>query len=191
MNERTFKPSDAYMLEDPDRLNWLPPMDVIGKLGLTPDTEIADIGAGTGYFAIPMARQAGRVFAVDLQADMLDLLAAKLVRDESIDNIDLFQGTATATTLGDQCCDRVFLANVWHELDDQDAVLAEARRILRPGGQIAILDWRPDGVWPPGPPTDHRIPAERVQSKLTAAGWNVNAVAHIGRYHYLLIAGSS
>lgn len=188
MNERTFKASEAQKLEDPDRLNWLPPAEVVATLSLAPDAEVADIGAGTGYFAIPLSRASARVYAVDLQPEMLDLLAAKLVRDESISNVELVHGTALATSLADQCCDLVFLANVWHELDDYGAVLAEARRILRPEGRIAILDWRPDVDRPPGPPIDHRVPAAKVLAGLGEAGWTEATVSNVGPHHYLVIA---
>jgi ubiquinone/menaquinone biosynthesis C-methylase UbiE len=189
MNERTFKASDAQRLEDPARRESLPPDEVIERLALTPETVVADIGAGTGYFAIPMALKSRQVFAVDLQREMLELLRVKMNRVPQIGNIEPVHGSALATNLAAASCDLAFFANVWHELDSLDAVLAEALRIVRHGGRIAILDWRPDVDRPPGPPIDHRIPAEQVQKALSAAGLTVDPVFQAGCYHYLVVAG--
>lgn len=191
MNERTFKSSDAHKLEDPERLNWLPPADVIGNIPLTPETVIADIGAGTGYFAIPLAHRVRSLFAVDLQPEMLELLGAKLHANRPIHNIELVLGSARATNLSAACCDLVFYANVWHELDDLDAVLKETRRVLRAGGRLVILDWRPDVDRPPGPPLDHRVPPERLRAMLEVHGWVVGPASWVGCYHYLVIADSA
>ncbi len=190
MNERTFKPGEAHKLEDPERLKWLPPGEVIEKLNVKPGTRIADIGAGTGYFAIPLALAAGasgRVYAVDLQREMLDLLRAKLKSAKVPRNIELRQGSAVSTSLAPDCCDLVFIANVWHELDAHEDVLAEAARVLSPGGAVAILDWRTDVGRPPGPPLEHRIDAAAVRETLTRNGWTVTACEHVGQYSYLLI----
>lgn len=87
---------------------------------------VADVGAGTGYFSLPFARAIapeGRLFAVDFQAEMLELLRGKLRADNAPGNIELRQGTASATGLPDASCDLVFLANIWHELDDHASVL--------------------------------------------------------------------
>lgn len=188
MNERTFKASDAQKLEDPARLEWLPPADVIGKLDLTPGMVVADIGAGTGYFSIPIAARVNRVFSVDLQTEMLGLLRGKLASTGLAANIELVHGSAVATNLAAASCDLAFFANVWHELDDLDMVLAEARRILRAGGRLAIVDWSPDRDHPPGPPVHHRIAPEQVRSVLEAAGWTVAPASPTGRYHYMVIA---
>ncbi len=81
MNERTFRASEAHKLEDPDRQKWLPVQDVLAALDLRPGMCMADIGAGTGYFTLPAARAVGpqgRVFAVDLQPEMLAKLRGNL-----------------------------------------------------------------------------------------------------------------
>jgi ubiquinone/menaquinone biosynthesis C-methylase UbiE len=152
LNQRTFRPSQAHKLEDPDRLRWLPPADVIGLLALQPGMTVADIGAGTGYFSIPFAREvgnAGRIFAVDLQPEMLEILGRKLTAADAPANVELIAGSAAQTNLPDRTSDLVFLANVWHELDEHAAVLHESARIRGGAGRIAILDWRADVEQPP------------------------------------------
>jgi ubiquinone/menaquinone biosynthesis C-methylase UbiE len=191
MSEKTFSPSNIHKLEDPARLTWLPPQDVVQLLNLTNGASIADIGAGSGYFAVPFARAIepdGRLFAVDLQPEMLDFLRAKLRDAASPRNLELIAGEATATNLKDASCDLVFLGNVWHELDDHARVLREMVRILRPSGRVAILDWRSDVPQPPGPPPDHRISREETVSTLDALGWAVSASSPVGQFSYLIVA---
>jgi ubiquinone/menaquinone biosynthesis C-methylase UbiE len=191
MNDRTFEAKHAYKLEDPARLTWLPPSEVVTALHLRPGLIVADIGAGTGYFALPLAHEvgsAGNVIAVDLQQEMLELLRVKFHLEGSPKNIELVRGDAAATTLRGHSVDLVFLANVWHELDDHTAVLAEARRILRPSGRIAILDWRPDVVQPPGPPLEHRLAPDAVVAAVKREGWTLLTTANVGAYSYLVQA---
>jgi len=191
MNDRTFRAADAHRLDDPDRLAWLPPGEVIAHLGRLEGLNIADIGAGTGFFALPFAREAGKkgsVIAVDFQEEMLARIREKLAADDSPRNLTLVHGEAAATGLDSHTCDLVFLANVWHELDDTDAVQREVRRVLRQGGRFAVLDWRADVAPPPGPPAAHRVPSKDLAGSLQRGGWDVAPPQNVGRYHYLEIA---
>ena len=123
-NERIFKPSEAHKLEDPARLTWLPPSEVLARLRLRPGRNVADIGAGTGYFVLPIARETaptGTLFAVDMQPEMLGKLRENLTSPNAPQNIELIEGDAAATTLGNESCDLVLMANLWHELDDHAA----------------------------------------------------------------------
>lgn len=190
-NERTFQARDAAKLDDPSRLAYLPPDEAAATLGLMPGMVIADIGAGTGYFSIPFARRIGplgRVFAVDLQPEMLQLLDAKLETADDRGGIELLEGTASETHLPDSSCDLAFLANIWHELDDRECVLAEAARILRTGGKVAILDWRLDVSGPPGPPAEHRVSRAEVESLLTRRRWTVEHSSSFGSCSYIVVA---
>jgi len=191
MNDRLFKHTEAHKLEDPARLTWLPPAEAVQRLVLRPGMKVADIGAGTGYFSIPIARAVGatgKVFAVDVQPEMLAILREKLNGAEAPDNVSLHQGNASHVPLPEASVDLVFFANIWHELNDYSAVLKEARRILAPGGSIAILDWRSELLPPPGPPQDHRVPATEVAEALGANNCEVVSSSNIGQFSYLVLA---
>jgi ubiquinone/menaquinone biosynthesis C-methylase UbiE len=191
MNERTFSVTDAHRLDDPERLLWLPPKEVIASLELKYGQSVADIGAGTGYFTLGIAKEVGsegRVYAVDFQTGMLDLLGKKLLEPNAPSNVTLVHGTAERTMVPPASVDLAFLANIWHELDDYGKVLQETAHILRPAGRIAILDWRADVAPPPGPPRDHRKSAEDVIRTLTADGLAVERSGHVGKFGYLIIA---
>lgn len=193
MKERRFHASQAHRLDAPERLVWLPPEEIVAAAGASAGDTIADIGAGTGYFALPLARAAGPqgvVYAVDAQEEMLDLLKQKLPFSGS-GNIRLVQAEADATGLPGASLSLAFLANVWHEFDDRALVLREARRILRPGGRIAIVDWRPDVEREAGPPLEHRLTTELTMRELASAGFATLSDAHVGAYHWLVLGEST
>ncbi len=192
MHERRFNPSRAHLLEDPERKNWLPPDAVIAALHLREGESVVDIGAGTGYFAMPMAAFGGiggHVFAVDVAPPMLDRLRTRLA-EAGVTNVQCFEGEASSTGLPSGCANMVFMANVWHEFDDHAAVLAEARRLLLPGGRVAILDWRPDAEPDHGPPIAHRIALSAAKISLEGAGFAVSSAEKVGRYSWLVIGRS-
>jgi len=186
-HERMFHHEHAHKLDDPERQRWLPTADLLERLAIRPGMSIADVGAGTGYFTLPMAAAVlpgGRVFAVDTQPEMLALLGAKIADLP----IALVHGTADHTTLPDASMDLVLLANVWHEIDDTAAAVLETRRILSDQGRIAILDWRTDVEQSPGPPLEHRVSAANAAASLHSAGWSVTEPEMTGRYCYLILA---
>ncbi len=190
MNERTFSHLQAYKLDAPERREWLPVSDVMDALHLQTGSIVADIGAGTGYFTLPMATavgESGKVWAIDMQPEMLAILSDKL-RTTDLKNVECRQGVATKTGLSEDCCDVILMANLWHELDERRTVLEEAWRILRPGGRIAVLDWSPIADQPPGPPLEHRIPSLSVSDDLAISGFHPVLNRHVGAFSYLIIA---
>jgi ubiquinone/menaquinone biosynthesis C-methylase UbiE len=190
MHEKRFDPKQVHKLEDPQRLTWLPPQEIVESLGIGPGMTVADIGAGTGYFAIPIARAVGegKVLAVDVSPEMLEHLRTQLAQDGMPSNIELHEGDAATTTLATASCDLVFFATVWHEIDDHSQALRESARLLRPLGRVAILDWSPEATRPPGPPLEIRIPRQSVEEKLKAEGWQVTRALNEGQYTYLVVA---
>ncbi len=188
MHDRQFPVSKAHRLDSPERLLWLPPAEVIAALALRPGETVADIGAGTGYFSLPLARAVGaegKVHAVDAQPEMLALLRQKITGDGPF-NIETIAARADCIPLPDADCSLVFLANVWHEFADRAAVLRESARILRPGGRIAILDLRPDVEGKGGPPPEHRLAPSNAVDALNSAGFLTAAAANVGLYSWLV-----
>jgi ubiquinone/menaquinone biosynthesis C-methylase UbiE len=178
----------ADRLDHPERLLWLPPAMVISALAVQPGDAIADIGAGTGYFSLPLAHAVGSfglVYAVDCQAEMLGHLQIKLDAG-GISNIRMINADADSTGLPNASCDLVFMANVWHEFEDRSAVLLEAKRSLKDGGRIAVLDWRPDVEPDHGPPLHHRISASDAVDSVQSSGFVDVKQCNVGRYSWLV-----
>lgn len=187
-HERRFNASKADKLDLPERQRWLPQTQVLDALAVQPGEAIVDIGAGTGYFALPLARAAGpagKVYAIDAQDEMLARLAEKM-RDSGPANIELIRAEAESIELFDRSCDLVFMANVWHEFDNRAAVVREAARLLRAGGRIGILDWRPDVEPDHGPPLEHRLSPEDAGEVLRSTGATQIASVNVGKYSWLV-----
>ncbi len=191
MHGRRFPASEAQRLDELARKVWLPPEDVLRALALHCGDTIADVGAGTGYFSLPLAQAVGpkgNVYAVDAQAGMLSLLRQKLDQAK-FTNVELIHAEADQTGLPASNCDLFFLSNIWHEIEDRAAVLREAMRVLKKNGRIAILDWRPDVDPEHGPPLAHRVDSSRAIESMRCAGFEQAAGANIGRYSWLVQGG--
>lgn len=188
MPEKRFDAARAYRLDLPERITWLSPQEVIRALAVPAGATVVDLGAGTGYFALPLAfavGAAGRVIAVDAQDEMLELLRRKIA-SSTVSNIELVCAEADRIPFLGSTCDLIFLANVWHEIPNRAAALAEAKRVLKGEGRIAILDWRPDVEPEHGPPLEHRLTASSAVAELVAAGFQPGSQQNIGKYTWLV-----
>jgi ubiquinone/menaquinone biosynthesis C-methylase UbiE len=188
MNERRFNAAHAHRLDDPTRRVSLPPAEVLAAMVLRSGETIADVGAGTGYFSLPLAQAVGpqgKVYAVDAQEEMLSLLRKKL-DETALANVELIHAEANNTGLPASSCDHFFIANVWHEFDDHAAVLRESARVLKVGGRIAILDWRTDVEPVAGPPLEHRLDSSHAMDALRSSGFQKVATANVGLYSWLV-----
>jgi ubiquinone/menaquinone biosynthesis C-methylase UbiE len=116
---------------------------------------------------------------------MLSLLQQKLDA-ATISNVEPVHAEADRTELPNAACALVFLANVCHEFEDRDAVLRETRRILAPGGRVAILDWRPDVEPVHGPPLEHRIALSDALREMRLSGFEKLGSAEVGLYSWLV-----
>lgn len=191
MSEKIFNPDLAQRLEDPERKTWMPPDEIIAPLKLQRGMNVADIGAGTGYFSLPLSAAvgaAGKVFAIDPVAEMRAILEQKLTASDAPRNISVQAGLAEKLPLDAHCCDALFFANVWHAVDDLEAALRECKRVLRVPGQVLLLNWHHDRERPPGPPLERRIPAPQAVAFFQEHGWTITEHRNVGLNHYLIVA---
>ena len=180
-----FDISRLERLRDPERLETMNPDKIWAVLvdGLIINT-LVDIGVGIGFFAIPFARKIkrGKVYGCDLHPEMLKYLEAAMEK-EGVDNIEPVRCGEVEVPLEDGIADVVMMVNLHHELDFRDRSLAECRRLLRSGGKVAVIDWKPIQT-EHGPPMEIRIPSEQVLEELTAAGFQRTAEHDIMPNHY-------
>lgn len=161
----------AQVFDDPKRDAWQKPHEVIRALKLKPDAVIADIGSGTGYFAARFAHMVpkGKVYGVDTEPDMVKYLAERAKR-EGLKNITAVQAKAGDPRLPEKA-DVVVLVDVYHHVENREQYFRQLQNSLRPGGRLAIIDFRMDS--PEGPPKAARIAPEQVKSELQRAGYRL------------------
>jgi len=159
----------AQVFDDPKRDAWQKPHEVIQALALKPDAVIADIGSGTGYFSARFANMApkGRVYGVDTEPDMVKYLADRAKR-EGLKNLTAVTGAPSDPRLPEKV-DLIIMVDVFHHVEDRDRYFRRLRDSLKPGGRIAIIDFRMDS--PDGPPKSARIAPDRVKTELKGAGY--------------------
>jgi FkbM family methyltransferase len=117
---------------------------LLAALALTPGMAVADVGAGTGYYSWQIAGRVGpegRVYAVDVQPQMLDLLKENM-RQRGVRNVQPVLGTASDTGLAPASIDLALMVDVYHELDQPREVLDSLLRALRPGGRLVLVEYR-------------------------------------------------
>ncbi len=150
-----FDPENAARLERRERYTLLPPHDTLRRFDVGKDMVIADIGAGTGYFARAAAElvgPAGHVYAVDIAQAMLDFMRSNGIPD----NVDPVLAGEYAIPLPAHCADLTLLAFVVHETPDVLRLLTEAARITRPDGRILVIEWKRQ-VEETGPDAEERL----------------------------------
>ncbi len=162
----------ADWLDRADRTEREQPDKVVAALELAPGMTAADVGAGTGYFTVRLARAVGptgTVYATDLQPEMLKLLAATVTR-ERITNARIIRATEHSAELPAACCDLVLLVDVYHELSDPAAVMAGIHAALRPGGRLVLVEYRGEDPAVPIKP-EHKMTLPRIQKELGGLGF--------------------
>jgi len=159
----------AQIFDDPKRDAWQKPHEVIQALALKPDAVIADIGSGTGYFSARFANMVpkGRVYGVDTEPDMVKYLAERAKR-EGLKNITAVTGAPGDARLPEKA-DLIIMVDVFHHIADRARYLKKLQGSLKPGGRLAIIDFRMDS--PDGPPKSARITPDRVKTELKGAGY--------------------
>ena len=126
----------AKVLEDPSRDEWQKPHDVVMALALKSTETIADIGAGTGYFARRFALHAGKVYAVDIDAKLLDI-----VRKDAPANLEAVLAAPDDPRLPERSIDTVFFCDVLHHIENRPAYYSRLAKVLKPGGRIVVIDF--------------------------------------------------
>jgi cyclopropane fatty-acyl-phospholipid synthase-like methyltransferase len=170
-HQHSFSDADSWAkaFDDPERDRWQKPHEVIMALKLAPDAKVADIGAGTGYFATRLARMIpkGRIYAVDLEPAMVEYLAERAKR-EGLDNLVAVQAKSDSAALPEGV-DRVLLVDTYHHIGDRIVYFKRLRDSLKPDGEVAIIDFTAES--PIGPPKSERISARKVAEEMTLVGY--------------------
>lgn len=175
----------AKSFDDPARDAWQMPDRVIAALGLKPNAAVADIGAGTGYFSMRLAKAvaAGTVYAVDIEPNMVAHLKTRAA-GEKLPNVTPVLASATSPNLPAPV-DLILVVDTYHHIGNRPQYFRALQSQLAAGGRVAIVDFRKDA--PDGPPAHFRFTPEQIQQEMAEAGY-VLAAQHdfLPRQHFLI-----
>jgi SAM-dependent methyltransferase len=162
----------AKSFDDPARDEWQLPGRVIDALALAPGQVAADIGAGTGYFTVRLAKAAARpkVYAVDIEMAMVDYVRQRAAR-EGLTQVVAVQGSATGANLPEPV-DVVLVVDTYHHIPNRPAYFRELRKSMKPSARLAIIDFRKGA--PSGPPEEFRFTPEQITAELKQAGFSLH-----------------
>lgn len=188
--EKMHQDSKAYisMLENPERDAEQKPDEVIKALGIKQGETIADIGAGSGYFAFRFSKHVGdtgRVYAVDINKDMI-LFMNRHIRDSKLKNVVTVLSAPDDPLLMDGSIDRFFICNTWHHVENQPHYIALMKKMLRPGGQIIVVDYHKKEL-PVGPPPEMKMAREDVVRQMESGGFKLAKEHTFLPYQYFLV----
>jgi predicted methyltransferase len=192
---RLFPPTDLGLLGSPDREQWQRPDLIMDVLKIGEGDNVADIGAGGGWFTARLARRVrptGLVYAQDVQPIMLEVIE-RMVQREGLNNVRTVLGTPTDPRLPANL-DAVLIVDAYHEMDERpEMILAMMKNIagaLKPQGRLGIVDFLPGGGGP-GPSAEERIDADAVIRTLESAGMRLQAREPVPPFQFLLVFGKA
>jgi cyclopropane fatty-acyl-phospholipid synthase-like methyltransferase len=175
----------AKSFDDPKRDAWQLPDRVIAALQLKEGMTVADIGAGTGYFTMRLAKVSPKVavYAADIEPSMVEYLK-KRAASEHLMNVVPVLASASGPNLPAPV-DVALVVDTYHHLPNRAAYFRDLRKSLAPGGRIAIVDFRKDA--PEGPPVHFRFTPEQIEAEMAQAGFRLD-VRHdfLPRQHFLI-----
>lgn len=167
------------------------PDHIVYQLGLRDGMHVADLGAGSGAYALALARVVGKtgtVYAIDIQRDLLTRIK-NLAQNTGLSNVEVVWGDiekSEGTTLKNDLLDMVIIANTLFQVEHDQQVVTEAYRILKPGGTFVIIDWK-DSFNGMGPPPGDVMHEEDASALARGAGFVYDRVIPAGGYHYGLL----
>jgi arsenite methyltransferase len=170
----------AKVLEDRSRDAWQQPHEVVMALGLKPTDAVADIGAGTGYFARRFAMHAGKVYAVDIDKSLL-----AIIQKTASANLTTILAAPDDPKLPENSVDLIFFCDVLHHIENRAAYLPKLATALKPGGRIVVVDFYKKEL-PIGPPPSMKLSDNEMISEFRQAGFTLTKRLDILPYQYFL-----
>ena len=177
----------AAWLERPQREREERTDLLVANLPLSPDSVVADIGAGTGYFSFAIARRVpeGKVLAVDIQQEMLDIIEARKANGAPA-NVETVLGTEQDPRLADASVDLVLIVDAYHEFSYPREMASAIQRALRPDGRLVLIEYRAEDASVPIKPL-HKMSEAQAIAEMDAVGleW-VRTEDFLPQQHFLV-----
>jgi ubiquinone/menaquinone biosynthesis C-methylase UbiE len=180
--------SGADWLERSERELEEMPETALDKLGLQRGTVVADVGAGSGYFTLRMAKRVGstgKVYAVDVQPEMLTILRQRL-KKAGLSNVETVLGSESDPKLPRNALDLILMVDVYHELSQPQKMLRHLKAALKSDGRLVLLEYRKEDPHIPIR-ADHKMSVEEARQELEAEGFRLEKVHEdLPRQHILV-----
>lgn len=164
------------------------PDSALDAIGVKPGMTVADVGAGSGYFTVRLARrvgQAGKVYAEDVQPEMLQLLRKRLAAN-NFTNIETVLGGETDPKLPQGMMDLILMVDVYHEFAQPQRMLRKLRESLKDDGRMVLLEYRKEDPWVPIRP-EHKMSVAEAKLELEDEGFVLDTVkGDLPRQHILI-----
>ncbi len=174
-----------------DLPNFTNPETNINQLGVHDGMTVVDLGAGTGAYTVILAERVGengRVYAVEVQKDFL-INIKNAAAAKGLKNVEVIWGDIEhlgGTKIKDGIADAVVISNVLFQAEDKSGLLREAKRILKIGSKLLLVDWK-DSFNNLGPSKDSVIPASVARQMCEREGFVVKNEFDAGEHHYGII----
>lgn len=168
------------------------PAENIKNLDLKEGSKVADFGAGSGHYAVAVAKRVhakGQVFAIDVQKDVLTKIQS-FARDAGLRNIQILWGDVEkpgGSKLRDSMVDAVIISNILFQSEKKGEIAKEAFRVLKPGGQLMVIDWS-DSYAGLGPKQGHIVSEEEAQRIFESVGFKYERSFFAGDHHWGFVA---
>jgi ubiquinone/menaquinone biosynthesis C-methylase UbiE len=176
------------VLEAPEREEWQQPERVIAALGLKPGDIVADLGAGSGYFTVRLARvvsPGGKVYAVDIDRQLLGYIERR-AKEEHLQNIQPILADPHDPKLPPSSVDLIFICDTLHHISDRPRYYPFLARALNPGGRLVNIDFQKQPL-PVGPPVEMKISKRAMIEEARPAGFHLLKEYDFLKYEYFLV----
>jgi SAM-dependent methyltransferase len=186
---RLFPPTDLGLLELPDRDLWQMPEQIMDVLGIAEASIVADVGAGSGWFTVRLARRVGPngvVYAQDVQPEMIAAITRRVEREE-LTNVVPTRGDESDPRLPANRLDAIVLVGVYYEIRDKVTMLRNLAAALKPQGRIGVVDFKLQPAGGPGPELSERFDPQIVIRDGATAGLQLQSHETFLPYQYLLV----
>jgi predicted methyltransferase len=180
--------TDTTWMDRPERQRDEAPDRAVQLIGLTSGMSVADVGAGTGYMTVRVAKlvgPTGKVYANDIQPNMLRIIEAK-ASQQQLTNIEVVQGTEDDTGLPASAVDVALLVDAYHEFRRPQAMLGSIRRCLKPHGELILIEYRKED-WSIPIADTHRMSVAEMRAEIEAAGFTFDRlIEDLPRQHIIV-----
>mgnify|MGYP002875844341 FL=1 len=179
-------PARIERLRSPERLAYFDPAKIWQVLNPGQNSTVLDIGAGVGYVTLPFAKNypSAKVYGCDILEGMVGLLARDAT-DLGLANLETILMQPNCVPLPDGIADVIVMAQLHHELDEPEALMAECHRLLNSSGTIAVVDWTDEDNGR-SPAKGRRVPEATIRAHLSGAGFKDLGSHQVYEFHQFI-----